>query len=143
MKRIVRERGLDVPPPGVAKHVLCLERNVNQGRSLRNHLPRAQGVVPDFGVPHVRIGGQANGRTVRLDGAIERLTFRLERVHRRRLGDVHGVVLVLVFILSPTVEDAHQDGLLLRDCRVRMKLHDRSPSSSSARDEVRRHAPRA
>jgi len=53
------------------------------------------------------------------------LTFRLERVHRRRLGHVHGVVLVLVFILSPTVEDAHQDGLLSRDRRVRMKLHDR------------------
>jgi len=81
------------------------------------------GGVAYLAVPHVLIGGEADGGTVSKNRPVVVGTLRGEGVHRGRLRDVAGVVLILDLVFAPAVQDAHQHGLLLGDDRVRSEFH--------------------
>lgn len=58
------------------------------------------------------------------DGAVVPGALRGERVDRRGFRDVTRVVLIRHGVFAPSVQDAHEDGLLLRNHRVRSEFHD-------------------
>jgi hypothetical protein len=74
-------------------------------------------------VTHVLVSGETDRGAVGEHGTVVVRTLRGERIHGGGLGGSASVVLILDGVLAPSVQDTHQDGLLLGDHGVGSEFH--------------------
>ena len=74
-------------------------------------------------VTHILVSGKTDRGSVGEDGTVVVRTLRGERVHGGGLRRMASVVLIFDGVLAPSVQDAHEDGLLLGDHGVGFEIH--------------------
>ena len=99
------DAGNELIPKWIRKYFAAVNRLLEERCPLRKDTSGAQGIVPDFAVAHIIVGGHPDRGPMRLKGG-EEFAFK-QFIQTRRVRHEHAVALIL-FADPDAIEDHEQ-----------------------------------